>query len=63
MFMDFLKKVGNAAEDKHLDIGLLKKIREYINSIMSGIFSLKDTYPTYLELHCKVSAIIRKLRI
>ena len=59
--MDFLKKVIIAAEDKNIDIIFLKKIREYINSIMKGIFSLKETYPTFLELHCKVSAIIRSL--
>ena len=58
-FMNFLKKVGNAAEDKNIDILFLKVIREYINSIMQGVFSLKETYPTYLEIHCKISSIIR----
>ena len=58
-FMDLLKKMIVAADDKVIDIPFLKIVREYINSIIVGIFSLKETYPSYLELHCKVSSIIR----
>ena len=60
-FINFLKKVGHAVEDGNLNILFLKKVREYINSILPGLFSLKETYPTYLELHCKISSIVRTL--
>ena len=59
-FMRFLDSVllfDDKNTDKDIkDLG--EEICCYINSIIPGIHILKDTYPEYRELHCKVDSII-----
>ena len=60
-FSKFLDKVIEKLRKKEINLILVRKIKEYINSIIPGIHSLKLTYPTYLDLHCKISSIILTL--
>ena len=39
-------------------INLAKKVRELSDSIMSGLYKLKSTYPEEKELICKIDSII-----
>ena len=62
-FMKFLDKIIKKT-DMNLSIEMTKlsnDICDYINQIIPGIYSLKDTYPFYKKLHCKVDSIILTL--
>ena len=57
-FMKFLDNILERLKNREINLILVRKIKEYINAIIPGIHSLKLTYPTYLDLHCKISSII-----
>lgn len=57
-FFKFLDNIIEKLKSKDINLILVRKVKEYINSIIPGIHSLKLTYPTYLDLHCKISEII-----
>lgn len=59
-FMKFLDLVVSSAKSD-FSIELVKlgnDISEFINIIIPGIHILKTTYPTYVQLHCKIDSII-----
>ena len=60
-FIKFLHKIIEKLKKRDVNLILVRKIKEYINSIIPGIHSLKLTYPSYLDLHCKISEIIVSL--
>ena len=62
-FMKFLDKIIKKT-DMNRSIEMTKLSNDicvYINNIIPGIYSLKDTYPSYKKLHCKVDSIILTL--
>jgi len=59
-FMKFLDKfLGSlifSLETRYID--LAKKVREFADTIMTGLYKLKKTYPEEKELLCKIDSII-----
>ena len=62
-FMKFLDKIIKKTDiNRSIEMTKLSNdICDYINQIIPGIYSLKDTYPSYKKLHCKVDSIILTL--
>ena len=63
-FMKFLDKILKESTNKSDSLEMTKltnDICDYINRIIPGIYCLKDTYPSYKKLHCKVDSIILTL--
>jgi len=62
-FMKYLDKVLNMLnityDTRYRVLG--KKLRDLANSLMTGLYTLKKTYPTEAKLICKIDSIIMSL--
>ena len=62
-FMKYLDKVLNILkityDTRYRVLG--KKLRDLANSLMTGLYTLKKTYPTEAKLICKIDSIILAL--
>ena len=62
-FMKFLDKVLNSLnvryDNRYRLLG--KNLKDLANSLMTGLYTLKKTYPTEVKLICKIDSIILSL--
>lgn len=59
-FVKYLDKILSEIECDPLSIfvELVNNIREFISDILTGLYSLKETYPEYIKIVAKVDSII-----
>ena len=65
-FTEFVKFLDNVLEYINIDptstfISFVNEIREFINSILEGLYNLKQTYPEFVKIVAKVDSIILKI--